>query len=613
MFKSLKGKISLVYLYLVLMIAVVGAVSVINLYKLSGAIDGLMIANYKSINAVNNMLEAVERQDSAVLIYINVDTQKGIDIFSENNIVFTKWLNVEIYNITEPGEEELANSTNLLYSDYVKSFLQLQEIRNSQGIEKSVDLYNSTIMPRFLRLKQEMKALSLINEKAMFNGKTQATKNAKHSMYVIVAITTFAILGGFFAALFFTNRFLMPIYSLTQTIKLVKAGNLNQHANIISKDEFGELALEFNDMTNRLQQYEQSALGKLMSEKNRVTTIVKNISDPLIVMDTSYKIIILNNACEEFFDISEEKALNKHFLEVIRNGELFDHVAAAFESKVDRKEKIMLIKSRDDEYYLNVVVTTINDTDKNSIVLIVLFQNVTQLKQVEKLRTDFIATISHEFKTPLTSILMGADLLLKEGIGGLNEDQISISSALKEDGEKLSTLVNDLLELTRIESGKSIFKMEPCSIVAIIENSFKQFYQLAEQKDVSLDFNADEDLPKVYADYERIAWVLNNLLSNALKYTNAGDEITISAYTKSEKMYVSVKDTGSGIPQEYLGRIFDKFVQVKGNDLEVRGTGLGLAVAKEIVEAHGGSIWCESRLDSGSLFTFTLNLINEEV
>ncbi len=608
MIKTLKGKISLVYMCLVIMIAVVGFVSVINLYKLSGAIDGLMTANYKSINAVYNMLEAAERQDSAILIYINNDKQKGIDIFTDNNHVFVKWFDIERNNVTEVGEKELVNEIDSYYSRYMKSFLQLQEIRNTRGQEPAMDFYNSALTADFTELKRAMKELAALNETSMFNGKTRATEDSQSSMYVIIALTVLAISGGFFIARFSTNRFLKPIYSLTQTMKLVKAGDLNQQANILSQDEIGELAREFNNMTKRLQQFEQSTLGKLMSEKNRFITIVKSISDPLIVMDASYKIVLLNNASELFFGISEEKAVCRHFLEAVRNGELFDHISAAFESKEEHQEKIIFIPHDEEEYYLNVVVTTLKDPEKNSTGIIVLFQNVTSLKQLEKLRTEFIATISHEFKTPLTSIMMGTDLLLNGGMGDLTEEQKSITSALKEDSEKLSTLVSDLLELSRIESGKTIYKFEPCSIAAIIEKSVKQFYQQAEHKNVALAFDAGEDLPKVLADYEKITWVLNNLISNALKYTNTGDEILVSAFVKGAEMHVSVKDSGVGIPEEYQDRIFDKFVQVKGNDLEVRGTGLGLAVVKDIVAAHKGRIWCESKLDLGSCFTFTLKL-----
>jgi len=399
---------------------------------------------------------------------------------------------------------------------------------------------------------------------------------------------------------------------LTKSIKAVKDGNWNQQIGIITSDEIGGLSHEFNNMTKRLHQYEQSTLGKLLTEKNKTLVIVKSIPDPLIVLDISYRILLLNDACETFFGIEEEEFLKKHFLEAIRNGELFDIISNTFENKEEQKEKIILIKQKED-FYFNVIVTKAMDVDLKVTGYIVLLQNVTQLKQMEKTRSDFIATISHEFKTPLTSIMMGTSMILDESMGTLNGEQRDILKTINEDGERITNLVNDVLELSRIESGKSIYNKEPCSISTIINNSIKQFTMQAEHKSVKINNKVNESIPKVFADQEKITWVVNNLISNALKYTNTGDEIIISAFVRYEKIYVSVKDTGVGIPEEFQSRIFDKYVQVRGQDIEVRGTGIGLAVVKEIVNNHGGEIWCESKLDTGSTFIFTLLLSLSEV
>jgi len=611
MFKTLKGKISEIYLCLVILIAIVGATAVFNLYKLNRAIDGLMTDNYKSINAVSNMLEAIESQDSAVLIYINADRQKGIDLFTNNNSEFQKWFNVEVNNVTEHREKELVQKVDSYYINYTKLFSELQEIRNNQGAEKTFEFYDTKIMPDFIKLRQTIKEIAALNEKAMFAGKDRATKNAQKSVLTVLILSAVAVIGGFLVAGFYINKFLKPMHFLTESIRLVKDGDLNQQINVISKDEIGELASEFNNMTKRLQQFEQSAVGQLMAEKNKSLAIVKSIADPLIVLDINYKILLINNACEKFFDINEEKVINKHFLEVVRNGELFEHISSIAESKETYKEKIFSLDSQDD-YYFNVVVTTIRDSDKNIQGLITIFQNVTQLKQLEKTKTDFIATVSHEIKTPLTSIMMGTSLLMDESAGKLNGKQKEIMATMSEDEENLSNLVNDLLEISKIESGKAVFNIGPCSLGDIIEISTKQFYEGAKEKGVNINSEIrDKDL-KVNADFRKIIWVINNLISNALKYTSTGDDVTLTASIQEGKAYISVKDTGIGIPDEYRGKIFEKYVQVPDCDLEVRGTGLGLAIVKEIIEAHGGEIWCESRVGGGSNFIFTLPLSQEK-
>lgn len=341
--------------------------------------------------------------------------------------------------------------------------------------------------------------------------------------------------------------------------------------------------------------------------------IVKSISDPLIVLDTSYRIALLNKACEDVFNLVEDKVINRHLLEAIRDGNLFDHVSSMLASNEDEhKQKIMYFKSNNKEYYFNVIVTAVRDGNSNINGVVVLFQDVTNLKQLEKMKTDLISTISHEFKTPLTSILIGTSLVEDESLGQLNEKQKEIINAIKEDGERLSSLVNNLIDLSKIESDKSIFKFEKCSIEDIILNSIKGFYAQAEDKNINLYYKVTENLPQVVADFEKITWVINNLISNALKATGEGGEISINAYARQNRIYVSVKDTGAGIPEEYRKKIFDKFTQLDDPHFERSGSGLGLAIAKEIIEAHQGEIWCESKLNAGSNFIFTLPLNKTE-
>lgn len=611
MFKTLKSRISLVYICLVLLIALIGAASVTNLYRLERSVEGLMTNNYKSINAAANMLEAIERQDSAVLIYMNGDRQKGITLFSENNNVFSKWYYVEFNNITVPGEKELVDNIDSYYNTYIRLFSELQEIRNVKGEMETNKFYSSSVMPQFIKVKNELKSLSFLNEKAMFRSKDSASNNTKRSMYTVLLLSFGAVIGGFFVSRYFINRFLSPIHHLAEGIRHVRAGDLNQRIELNIKDETGELAMEFNNMTERLLQYEQSTLGTLMTEKNKSIAIVKSIADPLFVLDTNYRVTLINNACENFFDINEEKILNKHFLEAVRNGELFDHISSVAEIENEHREKIIHIK-RDKSFYFNVIVTPVKAFGESISGLIVLMQDVSKLKELERVKTDFIATISHEFKTPLTSIMMGASLLQEESLGKLNNEQKDIVGTINEDGERLSSLVNELLELSRIESGRAVYNMVLCSINAIVENSIKRFFEAANRKEISLINELEENLPYVNADFEKMTWVINNLIGNALKYTNAGDYITVNASVKVNKMYISVKDTGMGIPDDFKEKVFDRFVQVKGHDIEVRGTGLGLSVVKEIIAAHNGEIWCESELDSGSTFTFTLPIYKRE-
>lgn len=609
MFRTLKAKFSLVYLFLVITTLIVGIVSTYNVYTLGQSVNGLMVDNYKSIGAANSMLEALENENGAILTYISINKDKGIEDFQNYNNIFYNEFYIESNNITEKGEKELVDEIQKSYIRYLQEFSKFQELSSGKSSNSMIEFYNTQIMTEFKNVRNSLGKLISLNEKSMFSSKDIVTQAAQNSTYVILFLSIFAIVIGFVLSSYSLKRFLSPLYALRENMKAVKEGNLNLQTNIETRDEIGELSIEFNNMTQRLLQFEQSTLGRVIAEKNKSLAIVKSISDPLIVLDTNYKVLLINNAFEELFDTKEEKTLNKYFLEVITNGELYDYIQHTYNSQTEESEdKIMYFKFKDKDYYFNVIVTVLRDSENKAAGMVVLFQNVTGIKQVEKMKSDFIATVSHEFKTPLTSLMMGTSLIADENIGQLNKQQKDIVDAIEEDSEKLLSLVEDLLTLSKVESNNAIFSIKPNPIDKIVNKSVLGFIEQAKSLGVELSFEPEDNLPYVKADFEKITWVINNLITNALKFTKAGDSIFISAFKTQDKMCVSVKDTGIGIPEEYKEKIFDKFVQVKDSEAANKGTGLGLAIAKEIIEAHGGEIWCESKLGEGSKFIFTLPL-----
>lgn len=607
MFKTLKWKFAAVYIVLVVIISIIGVYSTVNNYNLSKLIDGLMVHNYKSIKAINDMSKSLEEQNASMLTYINMSHEDGINNFHLYESSFNQNYNIEANNITETGEQDLVDQLNSSYTEYLKLFSKLQEASSKNDINSSSKFYNENILPEFNHLKQLLTSLSSLNEGHMFDSKDKVTDYAKKSMYVILVLSASSVIIGFLISMLSLVRFLRPLYSLRDTMKAVKEGDLNQVAPIVSNDEIGDLTVEFNNMTKRLLQFEQSTLGQLLSEKNKSIAIVKSIADPIIVLDTSYRITLLNTACENMFNLEEKNVINRYFLEVIRNGDLYDYICSIHNCHNNKPDpKLMYINIKNKDYYFNVVVTSSKDYADNITGLVVLFQNVTQLKQIEKMKSDFTATISHEFKTPLTSIMIGTSLISDENVGTLTEKQKSIIETISDDSERLLSLVNDLLNLSKIESSESIFNMKPESMEYLIKESVKSFSEQSKTKKVYLHSEIDPKLPKVSMDAEKILWVLNNLISNALRYTDENDEIQLSCFTSQDNVCVSVRDTGIGIPEDYQEKIFDKFVQVAGQDSEMKGTGLGLAIAREIIEAHSGEIWCVSKLNEGSTFTFTL-------
>jgi len=604
--KTLKGKMITINVFLILVIILVGLVASFNVYKLSGKIDGLITNNYKSIDAVNNMNNSIDAQDKAILQYIEFQKKSSIDNIYNGNKEFYKWLNIQQNNITEVGEKGISENIDAEYLMFVKSFSKLQDYEKDHTNNETLQFYDSNVSPRVDKVKKALASLSSINQEAMFSKRNDTKLNAQRVLYLILSLSAIATVLGLIISMFYTNKSLKPIYLLTETIKSVKEGEINKQAPVINEDEIGMLAKEFNNMTSRLYEFEQSSTGNLLSERNKSIAIVKSISDPLIVLDASYKIQLLNASSENIFGVLEQNVRSSHFLETIRNMEIYDYIFSVVNNNITDNEKIISLEVNDNTYYFNSIVTVVRDKDDKISDIVVLLKNITEFKQLEKIRTDFIATISHEFKTPLTSIMMGVGLLLDKNIGVINEKQRNLMDTIKEEVEKLTDLVSNLLKLSKIQSDRAVYDIKPFSINEIIDACIKNYSVQAENSEIHLYKSIKKELPKVVVDEEKVTWVLNNLVSNALKYTSAIGKIEIGAFVDGDKMKVYVRDNGKGIPKEYQKKIFEKFVKVSGFDTEFLSSGIGLSIAKGIVEAHGGTIYCESESGKGSIFTFTL-------
>jgi NtrC-family two-component system sensor histidine kinase KinB len=245
--------------------------------------------------------------------------------------------------------------------------------------------------------------------------------------------------------------------------------------------------------------------------------------------------------------------------------------------------------------------------------LVLVLQDVTQFRELDKAKSDFMATISHEFRTPLTSINIGVDILRQQLLGPLTNPQQELLESFKQDCTRLTKLVRELLQLSKLESGKLVHKEEQVDMQKLIESTVKPMHLQFQEKGIELIFNIDRHLPPLLSDEQHLSWVVSNLVNNALRHTQPGGKVEIIARTEGKSILFTVKDNGEGIPPEYIGKIFDKFVQVKGTLNATPGSvGLGLSIAKDIVEMYGGKIWVESEVHKGSTFSVRLPLAQEE-
>ena len=340
-----------------------------------------------------------------------------------------------------------------------------------------------------------------------------------------------------------------------------------------------------------------------------------HIADALFVTDRSHQIVWLNRFSEELFGVAAEQARGKPIAKVTGIGQLapllddlFEQ-GAPLEPAFEKVEAVVRFSGR--RYFFKVAVAPLLEQAGFEGALVQL-TDITRFYEMEKFKGDYISIVSHEFRTPLTSVVLGVEMLRQGLLGELNERGEEVFDAIGEDCQRLTKLVDNLLELSRIESGTIYIQAEPVDAAELVQEAVRPLKLQAEKKGIALVTELPQAVPPVAADFNKTVWVLTNLIGNALRYTEAGGTITVRVRVGAWRLYFSVQDTGCGIPPQYRDQIFEKFIQVRGPAKRKGGAGLGLAIAKEIVTAHGGEIWVESEVGVGSTFTFSFPLFRRE-
>ena len=546
MFSSLNKKVKVIYIFLGIIIFFIWSLTAVGVYITKNSATGSISNSYKSIDSIKSMINVVNNQEKAILIYLQGDKEKAINIFHTNDDEFYKWLYIAKGNITDDKENQLIDKVNYEYIEFSKLFSLIQDYSNGENHDELVKFYNEKIEPQVLVIIDDLNNLEKLNkdiiliERDIFQSKTKEVIYSIALFFLVVAI----IFGIIIFILI--NRYFYAI-----------------------------------------------------------DLLVYSLNDSIILLDKDYKIKFINKNGIKLFQINERDYKKKYLLDLINLPEIYNLIQEYEVSK--ENNKIIEIIYKNKRLYLQIDISSnTNKNRKNKDILLVI-KDTTEVIESETANKNLIYTISHELKTPLTSMMMGIGLIKNDSIGILNIKQKDIVDTMEEDVQKLNELVSDLLKVYEIQSNRDSLNKKSYDISKIIGEVFSNFEFQAKEKNISLKLNLNSKLPYVMIDSEKIKWVLNNLISNAIRYTENG-VVQINARYDKEKIFVSVTDTGRGIPEEYLNKVFERFVRVEGFDIPQESTGLGLAIAKEIVEIHGGEIWCESKTGVGSKFTFTIPL-----
>jgi signal transduction histidine kinase len=604
---NLYRKILLAQAPMAIALAIVCVASVYVIASLGSFSQTVLKDNYRSVLAAQRMKEAIERMDSAALFVVAGERQKGLEQAEKNRAIFESELKVQEGNITEAGEKEFTEKLRAGWQEYQAKFARLQQ---AASVEEPRRLYFSELEAAFLAVKTSADEILAINQDAMVRKSDAVRRGAERMKNITLGIALGALALGLFLSSILTRRILRPLSSLSEATHKIGEGNFDARAHVHGSDELAQLARDFNAMAGRLGEYRKSSLGDLLQAHRSMQAAIDSLPDPVMIFTVDGDLQNVNHAAETLLGVVTESGVKeplKRLHEPVRAvlERVRSHVLSGKGAFVPRgfEDAVQLPTLMGDRYFLPRGAP-VYETRGVVLGATVILQDVTRLRRFEELKNDLVATVAHEFRTPLTSLRMAVHLCTEQAAGPLTDKQAELLHAARDDCDRLQGMVDDLLDLSRIESGRVELFPLPTAVSHLMENALKD--HKGEAAEDGIELAVDSPLPevRVLADHERIGHVFSNLITNAIRHTPSGGKINLSATRIDGAVRFTVADTGKGIPEEYKARVFEKFFRVP--DAEPKGTGLGLYIAREIVSGHGGEIGVESDLGKGSTFWFTL-------
>ncbi|HEY1194462.1 sensor histidine kinase [Flavobacterium sp.] len=569
----IKTKLNLGVGLLFLMIIILSLVSAYSVFLIKQDTENILKSNYNTLEYSRNMIFALDGMKS--------DSKKTILNFEEN-------LEKQTRNITEPGEKQA--------TEKLKESFALLAKNNSDETVKA-------------QIRQDIFAIMKLNLDAIKQKSDIAKQSAETANLSIAIVGTLCFLIAFNLLVNLPNNIANPIKELTLSIKEIANKNYSERVHFTSHSEFGDLAKSFNTMAQKLEEYHDSNVYKLLFEKKRLETLINNMNDPIIGLDNEGIVLFANDEALKIIGLKSEDIIGKPSSELAVSNDLIRSLILK-ENETPKKQPLKIFAHGKESYFEkeihNITITPTGEEKEINIGDVIILRNITLFKELDFAKTNFIATVSHELKTPIASIKLSLQLLENSKTGDMNEDQKQLVESIKDDSQRLLKITGELLNLSQLETGNiqlNIGKSNPHEIVRYAVEAVKV---QADQKQIQLIIDANENLKNVKADAEKTGWVLINYLSNAIRYSSEKSTILIKLKEENNQMVFQVIDTGKGIEPRYKDKVFDKYFQIPGS--QKSGTGLGLAISKEFIEAQNGNVGVESNLGLGSTFWFTLKV-----
>ena len=572
---KLKIKLALGLVLLFGLLLIVSTLGLVSIHALSNDAGAILKDNYQTLEYVHQMQGA-----------LNVPM---LDAKTMEKLVSN--LEHQRQNITEPGEQEVTDKLTAAFETL------LSDPQDSAARARMLDC---------------LLIISDLNLKAISTKNALALDTAEKAAIALGIITTFCLLIGFVFVLNFPHYIADPIRQLAAGLQEIAKGNYRQHIHLKRHDEFGELADVFNTLAAKLDAYEHSNLARILFEKKRLETIIGAMHDPVVGLDENYRVLFANEPALTLLHLAPSKLIGKDAREVALTNDLLRNLLKRM-AQLDA-EPIKIFANGKESFFqpesLLITAQTGPDNRQQGIGHVLILKNVTAFRERDVAKTHFIATISHEIKTPISSIKMGLKLLNDARIGTLNEEQQHLMRQLEEDAGRILAITGELLKLAQAETGNIVLNIMPTAPYTLVETACRVLWGQAKAKNIAVE---TIEMPaadvRVLADEDKATWVLVNLLANAVRYSPSGETVRVFTSVSGIFLRIAVQDNGPGIPSALHSSIFERFFKVPGSGTD--GTGLGLAISREFVWAMGGDIGVISEPGQGSTFWFTLPLVRK--
>ncbi|MDB5156850.1 MAG: sensor histidine kinase [Mucilaginibacter sp.] len=583
---KVKNKLRLGFGFLFIVVLFFGAICLFYINEISNSAKIILKDNYESLNFSRDMRTILD--------------ENTLPLNPSAVTAFEKQLVKEEHNLTERGEKETVQGLRA-------AFTQLQQ----PGVSTIQQALIEKTARRYLR------DIEAVNMRAIVHKNDQARASVDKATLFLGLAGSIAFLVLFSFSVNFPGIISTPLNALLIGIREIGNKNYNKRIHFEKNDEFAEVAGAFNDMASRLNDWENSNLSKIMSEKLRIETIIEQMHDAIIGINEKQEILFINTAAKNILNLSNQKSEGKSVAEIAKNNDLFKSILE--EGKAGRPFKIVL-EGKDSYFQLEaseIAVPNLSPDQAAAIAIakksagkVYILRNITEFKELDEAKTNFIATISHELKTPISAIKMSAKLLADNRVGELNPEQEQLVQHISGDAERLLKITYELLDLSQVETGNIQLNFVSTKPEQIVDYAVKAVKFEADQKGIVIEQSIAANASNIHADLEKTAWVMINFISNALRYSAPKSKISVQVTAKGNMVEFSVKDSGKGIDPQYQQRLFDRYFQVPTDGQNKSGSGLGLAISKEFIGAQGGEIGVESEVGVGSRFYFKLPVAN---